>query len=138
MMYDMMYDILGNAVRMIEERQNSDSIFIRCFYSSEGYYSQLVFKDKISVKIIGRGFDDFSTTPVIVHRGMMMRCNIGIDLLTCLNITRGVNADINSIDGDNNGKRHKQLSSSELFPVNAVYNAEACIMFWLPIETRYW
>jgi len=53
--------ISGNAARMIEGRQSSDAIFMNCFFSSEGYYSHLVFKENISVKIVGRGFDDFST-----------------------------------------------------------------------------
>jgi hypothetical protein len=36
------------------------------FHSAEGYYSQLVFKKKVLVKIIGRGYDDFSKDPVIL------------------------------------------------------------------------
>jgi len=119
---------------MIEERKSSDSIFINCFFSSEGYYSQLVFKDNISVKIIGRGFDDFTTSPVIVHEGRMMRCNDDIDLSTCLNITK--NIDHRSSSSSSHGG-YKQ-PSYPLFPVNAYYNTEACIMFWLPKETRYW
>ena len=117
--------ISGNAARMIEGRQSSDAIFMNCFFSSEGYYSQLVFKENISVKIVGRGFDDFSTSPVVVYQGRMMRCNADIDLSTCLNSTV---------------KAHKQPSSSSaaaLVPVNAYYNTEACMMFWLPKETRY-
>ena len=130
----MFLDISGNAARMIEDRKSSDVIFINCFYSSEGYYSQLVFKENISVKIVGRGFDDFSTSPVIVHQGRMMRCNADIDLSTCLNITK-------CVDNSSTVRAHKQPSSSSaaaLVPVNAYYNTEACMMFWLPKETRYW
>ena len=119
---------------MIEGRQSSDAIFMNCFYSSEGYYSQLVFKENISVKIVGRGFDDFSTSPVVVYQGRMMRCNADIDLSTCLNITK-------SFDNSGTVRAHKQPSSSSaaaLVPVNAYYNTEACMMFWLPKETRYW
>jgi len=126
--------ISGNAARMIEGRQSSDAIFMNCFFSSEGYYSQLVFKENISVKIVGRGFDDFSTSPVVVYQGRMMRCNADIDLSTCLNITK-------SVDDSSTVKAHKQPSSSSaaaLVPVNAYYNTEACMMFWLPKETRYW
>jgi len=125
--------ISGNAARMIEGRQSSDAIFMNCFFSSEGYYSQLVFKENISVKIVGRGFDDFSTSPVVVYQGRMMRCNADIDLSTCLNITK-------SVDDSSTVKAHKQPSSSSaaaLVPVNAYYNTEACMMFWLPKETRY-
>jgi hypothetical protein len=126
--------ISGNAARMIEGRQSSDAIFMNCFFSSEGYYSQLVFKENISVKIVGRGFDDFSTSPVVVYQGRMMRCNADIDLSTCLNITK-------SVDDSSTVRAHKQPSSSSaaaLVPVNAYYNTEACMMFWLPKETRYW
>ena len=125
--------ISGNAARMIEGRQSSDAIFMNCFFSSEGYYSQLVFKENISVKIVGRGFDDFSTSPVVVYQGRMMRCNADIDLSTCLNITK-------SVDDSSTVRAHKQPSSSSaaaLVPVNAYYNTEACMMFWLPKETRY-
>ena len=112
--------ISGNAARMIEGRQSSDAIFMNCFFSSEGYYSQLVFKENISVKIVGRGFDDFSTSPVVVYQGRMMRCNADIDLSTCLNITK-------SVDDSSTVKAHKQPSSSSaaaLVPVNAYYNTE--------------
>lgn len=138
--------ISGNAARMIEGRQSSDAIFMNCFYSSEGYYSQLVFKENISVKIVGRGFDDFSTSPVVVYQGRMMRCNANIDLSTCLNITKSVDHHNNISPGSRTGdgdtvRAHKQPSSSSaaaLVPVNAYYNTEACMMFWLPKETRYW
>jgi hypothetical protein len=125
--------ISGNAARMIEGRQSSDAIFMNCFFSSEGYYSQLVFKENISVKIVGRGFDDFSTSPSVVYQRRMMRCNADIDLSTCLNITK-------SVDDSSTVRAHKQPSSSSaaaLVPVNAYYNTEACMMFWLPKETRY-
>ena len=82
---------------MIEDHKSSDAIFINCFYSSEGYYSQLVFKENISVKIVGRGFDDFSTSPVIVLQERMLRCNTDIDLSACLNITKEVDHLNNSL-----------------------------------------
>ena len=116
--------------------------------SSEGYYSQLVFKENISVKIVGRGFDDFSTSPVIVHQGRMMRCNADIDLSTCLNITKSTDHSNNSTDSSNGvvvvvgdavrTRKQPSLSAAALVPVNAYYNTEACMMFWLPKETRYW
>ena len=64
-----------------------------------------MFKENISVKIVGRGFDDFSTSPVVVYQGRMMRCNADIDLSTCLNITK-------SVDDSSTVRAHKQPSSS--------------------------
>ena len=105
--------ISGNAARMIEGRQSSDAIFMNCFFSSEGYYSQLVFKENIIVKIVGRGFDDFSTSPVVVYQGRMMRCNADIDLSTCSITTK-------SVDHHNNSSNHNFIHQSSI-PVNHEY-----------------
>jgi hypothetical protein len=57
---------VGTAVKMINQKKSADNVFGTNFHSAEGYYSQLVFKKKVLVKIIGRGYDDFSKDPVIL------------------------------------------------------------------------
>ena len=62
---------------MIKQKKTSDAIFQTNFHSAEGYYSQLVFKQHILVKIIGRGYDDFNKDPVIVNsHGQLTRFSI--------------------------------------------------------------
>lgn len=65
---------VATAVKLIEQKKSSDTIFSTCFHSAEGYYSQLVFQKKTLVKIIGRGYDDFSKDPVVVGpTGLLLR-----------------------------------------------------------------
>jgi hypothetical protein len=69
---------VATGVKMINQKKSSDSVFGACFHSAEGYYSELVFKKKALVKIIGRGYDDFSKDPVIVtSRGVLTRSKQG-------------------------------------------------------------
>lgn len=76
---------MGNAFRMIKERKTSDEIFYTNFYSAEGWYSQLVFKSPgASVKIIGRGFDDFFREPVVLSQGRLTRCTLEGKLSDCI------------------------------------------------------
>ena len=76
---------MGNAFRMIKERKTSDEIFYTNFYSAEGWYSQLVFKSPgASVKIIGRGFDDFFREPVVLSQGRLARCTGEGKLSDCI------------------------------------------------------
>lgn len=50
-------------------------IFNTNFYSAEGYYSVIVLDSDLNVKIIGRGFDDFDTNPVVLINGNLIRVN---------------------------------------------------------------
>ena len=75
---------LGNAFRMLQEKRSSDEIFAKNFESAEGWYSQLVFKSNITVKIIGRGFDDFYRHPVVLNNGHLTRCNLDGNLTGCI------------------------------------------------------
>lgn len=66
------------ATRMLREKKSSDSIFTACFHSAEGAYSEVVWFSKVSVKIIGRGFDDFSKDAVVLRPdGVLMRAPKG-------------------------------------------------------------
>ncbi len=70
---------------MIKERKTSDEIFNTNFHSAEGWYSQLVFKTPgASVKIIGRGFDDFFREPVVLSQGRLTRCSLEGSLSDCI------------------------------------------------------
>ena len=76
---------MGDAFRMIKERKTSDEIFNTNFHSAEGWYSQLVFKTPgASVKIIGRGFDDFFREPVLLSQGRLTRCSLEGSLSDCI------------------------------------------------------
>lgn len=75
---------LGSAFRMLQEKRDSDEIFARNFVSAEGWYSQLVFRSNMSVKIIGRGFDDFYRHPVVLYNGRLSRCGLNGNLTGCV------------------------------------------------------
>lgn len=62
------------AVRMINRKEDSLRIFATFFHSAEGWYSEAVFQNKLHVKIAGRGFDDFSKDPVVISKGILIRC----------------------------------------------------------------
>lgn len=76
---------IAGACRMLDEKKPSDAIFARSFQSAEGWYSQLVFKSKdLSVKIVGRGFDDFFENPVVLQHGRLTRCPLTKNVTECL------------------------------------------------------
>lgn len=74
---------LANAIRSLRLKKNSDFIFAENFNSAEGFYSDVVFKSKLDVKIIGRGFDDFNSDPVLLSAGRLFRCKFE-DLVRCI------------------------------------------------------
>eukprot|EP01036_Dinobryon_divergens_P032655 gene32655-42295_t len=119
---------MGNAFRMIKERKTSDEIFYTNFYSAEGWYSQLVFKSPgASVKIIGRGFDDFFREPVVLSQGRLARCTGEGKLSDCID---GVVSSPQNISSS-------MLPPIKLVPATAYFDVQACKMFWLPTEVRY-
>ena len=66
---------IGEADRMIKEKRTTDYIFSTNFNSAEGWYSEAVLvRSKLSVSIVGRGFDDFNSDPVIYSHGNLYRC----------------------------------------------------------------
>lgn len=75
---------LKNAVRMIQAKENSRTIWGENFVSAEGAYSHLVFHSNFSVKIIGRGFDDFISNSVVMVNRQLVRCELNINLTTCI------------------------------------------------------
>jgi len=100
---------MSNAFHMIKERKSSDEIFYTNFYSAEGWYSQLVFKAKFSsVKIIGRGFDDFFREPVVLNSGKLSRCALDKTISEC-------------IDNAINTPQNKTVSNLPTMKVNIYY-----------------
>lgn len=117
---------LGTALHMLASNAPSDTVFRSNFYSAEGLYSQLVFKSKAKVKIIGRGFDDFLREPVILNNGMLTRCPLTGNLKDCVNLA--VNYSVSDI----------QYPNPTYITAKAFYDKMTCKMFWLPFEARYW
>jgi hypothetical protein len=77
---------IGNAYRDLLNHIPADTVFKKNFHSSEGWYSQLVFKTEgIKVKIISRGFDDFFREPVMLQNGKLFRCQIKENITECHN-----------------------------------------------------
>lgn len=128
---------VGNAYRMLLEKQSTDEIFNKNFNSAEGWYSQLIFKNKlISVKIVSRGFDDFFREPVIINKGRLTRCALETPLTECIhNATTVSPSDILNL-----GKvvTARNLPEINLIDATAHYDVQHCKMAWLPAETRYW
>jgi hypothetical protein len=73
------------AINMLKQKKFQPlEIYNTNFYSSEGYYSEIVLDTDLNIKIIGRGFDDFNTNPVILINGNLIRVN-NDELLPLLN-----------------------------------------------------
>jgi hypothetical protein len=140
---------LGNAFRMLQDKRDSDEIFAKNFVSAEGWYSQLVFHANMSVKIIGRGFDDFYRHPVVVYKGRLSRCDLNGNLTGC--VSEAVHGDVPTT-AHTLPKMQVRLSTTvtnhsltillslpaQLVPSQAAYEPTQCKMFWLPVPTRYW
>lgn len=74
---------MGNAVRMLKESKTADEIQSRNFHSAEGWYSEIVIKSGVSIKIVSRGFDDYSSDPVVYNKGHLIRCP-ATDIKSCI------------------------------------------------------
>lgn len=128
---------LANAVRMIRERKTSDEVFASNFYSSEGFYSEVVFKSGLAVKITGRGLDDYSQHPVILTRGTLLRVTTKdlVPFLSDLDDSSNDNIIQSSISG--NFTTIKDLSPVEKKEAKAYHDRNECRMQWLPTDLRY-
>lgn len=117
---------VGGAARMVREKRKSEEIFGAFFKSAEGFYSQLVFQAGVSVKIVGRGVDDYSRDPVVVAYGKLYRCGMG-ELSTCLP----------KILSDPSNVTIATLPPIKLIAATAYHDKSICRMQWLPSPTRY-
>eukprot|EP01041_Mallomonas_annulata_P000336 gene336-603_t len=144
-----------------EKRQPADAIFAKNFISAEGAYSAVVFGVKgIRVKIVGRGFDDFSRTPVLrIDNGVMHRCDkpvLAIEtdtpsdsnkVVQCIRSVVGEGGSDGSaavVASNNSSATTTSTSSSglsDLPPTKLVLavvssHETVCQMQWLPVEYR--
>lgn len=119
---------IGNAVHSLREGILSDDVFSKNFNSAEGWYSEAVFKSGVSVKILSRGFDDFSSDAVIVSNGSMQRCSQRNNIASCIADARNKTMIKYSV--------HIMDEISPM-PAKAFYDKNICRMFWLPIALRY-
>lgn len=139
----------------------ADEIYARCFHSAEGWYSAAVFKSGVSVKILSRGFNDFSKDPVIMFNKQLIKCPLSdtITLVGCIQRLQGLNESfiwpeerlvgggklhgieedidvVQWLDGYN--RDESQLAPLAAVEVQAEYSKMLCYMQWLPVSLRYW
>lgn len=128
---------LGSAVRMLREQKPSDYIFESNFNSAEGWYSAAVFDSGATVKILGRGFDDFSRDPVLVQSGVLMRCKLedlsaGMTLLS--RTSSALDTDPTKVEDDFTDVY--SLPPLQVVTRPATAHPSACRMQWLPLSLR--
>jgi hypothetical protein len=150
---------VGNARGMLGVKL-ADEIYARCFHSSEGWYSSAIFKSGVSVKVLSRGFNDFSMDPVIMYNKQLVRCPLSdsITLSGCIRRltaltdafewpeVRELGGNLRSIDEDAglvlwlDGYNRDESQLPPLMPsdVQAEYSKSLCMMQWLPVALRYW
>lgn len=123
---------IGTAYRMLLSQTATDAVFKKAFQTAEGWYSKLVFLNpQVTVKIVGRGFDDFFREPVMLLSGRLHRCQLKEDITTCYNTIKGKDATVSP-------PSVYSLPPMQLEQVETYYDEDRCKMFWLPIETRFW
>ena len=132
---------IGGAARMVREGKPSEAVFGAFFTSAEGLYSQLVFQaggggggsgaaakgGNLSVKIIGRGVDDYSRDPVVLYNGRLYRCSMDELAAGC---TEGIVSSPSNLT-------YALLPAFSPIGAKAVYDRSACRMQWLPQSVRY-
>lgn len=87
---------LAIANQMLVQHKTTDEVFSKNFYSAEGWYSQVIFSinsesihsnklsDEVSIKLIGRGFNDFSPAPLVLLNGRLSGCDSQDTLTGCI------------------------------------------------------
>lgn len=65
---------IASAAQGLKDGKSSSDVFSDNFFTPEGWYSDVVFKSQMNVKIVGRSFDDYHVDPIVLVDGMMMRC----------------------------------------------------------------
>lgn len=155
---------VGEALGLLRQKKSGDEVYSRCFHSAEGWYSSAVMKSGVSLKIIGRGFDDFQKNPVIMFKKQLVRCPLGkgVDLPSCILKLLGRSTD-SVLEFDENespihansknksvtvidtprwlqGFDRKISDFTAIVPVQVepVYLKSKCFMNWLPVPLRYW
>jgi len=129
---------IGNAFHMLESKHSTDEVFAKNFHSAEGWYSQLVFaQNATTVKLVGRGFDDFYRAPVVLHRGALGRCSTKLHQ----NVTDCIHSLAHTSSSSSSSQRAPAsihtLPEIHAIPATAYHDSQECKMFWLPTDTRY-
>jgi hypothetical protein len=115
------------AVGMMVKKDPSEEVFRANFHSSEGWFSDVVFKSGLSVKIVGRSLDEFSVDPVVVSHGRIARCPVR-NVTGCLSSLPSLFTDITVYE----------LDAVDAKKVETYHDASACRMQWLPEPLRFW
>ena len=76
---------IGGAFHLLSKKATTDEIFGKFFNSAEGWYSKIAFDTPaVNIKIVGRGFDDYFSEPVLLINGKLGRCNLVQNLSSCI------------------------------------------------------
>lgn len=112
----------GASILLKEGKLSVDIIYGKHFHSAEGFYSTVVFNSNVSIKVLGLGFDDFSTKPVVLNNGLLIRCSF-TSTKECIESSK---KDKVIVSNNNNNKQ-----------VQAYHDPKICHMNWLPKSVRY-
>eukprot|EP01039_Chlorochromonas_danica_P000231 gene228-249_t len=120
---------ISSASRLLLGHTSTGAVFKRVFHSPEGWYSQVVFRTpNITAKIVGRGFDDYFSQPVVRHEGKLHRCRVHDKLSKCID---------RAIQQNNSSISVHTFPSEKWRSVETFADPDHCKMSWLPSETRY-
>lgn len=120
---------IGSALQAIKTKsKESEKIFEENFFSAEGLYSAIVLDKKrspsVSVKIVGRAFDDFSQLPTVLSRGKLFRCS-EYKISLCLEEMR--------LNDEREVKSYHALPAPKYISADAQFLDKTCRMQWLPV-----
>lgn len=119
---------IASATQALKDGQSSSAVFTEHFFTPEGWYSDVVFKSQMNVKILGRSFDDYHADPIVLAGGVMMRCQRE-QMQEC--IARATNS----------SAAHPSvltLPPVAEVSVEAHLSHDSCFMGWLPEQVRQW
>jgi hypothetical protein len=119
-------DRIVAAFGMLTQHEPAEEIFHSKFHSPEGWWSDVVFKSGLSVKIIGRALDEYSLDPVVVSHGRIARCPLQ-NVTGCLSTLPSLFNDITVYD----------LDAVAVKDVVSYHDDSACLMQWLPEPVRW-
>ncbi len=81
---------MGGAFHLLSKKTTTDEVFGKFFNSAEGWYSKLAFETPaIKIKIVGKGFDDYFSEPVLLINGKLSRCALKQNISNC--VEKGLN-----------------------------------------------
>lgn len=140
---------IATALGMVRSKKTSDEIYSQCFHSAEGWYSAAVFNSGVSVKIVGRGLDDFRKDPVIVYHNQLIRCPQSEHTLSqCIEQLHALSASSGNKSSSLSNSLHtwsaeylqrvSALPRPVWIPITPMKDKKQCQMQWLPTTLRFW